>query len=71
MANYNPKGPNFHKNNYKPISDRPLGKLARKPISVKLEEDIDQYLRELSQKERVVFLRETITKAVKAKLQKP
>ncbi len=69
-GNHNPKPKDsaFHQAKRVAISDRPLGELAKKPISVKLEEDVDEYIRRLPQKDRVTFLRELITNAVRAEM---
>ncbi len=68
MGNHNQKGPEFHKYGYTAMTDRPLGTLAKKAIAVKLEEDIDSYLRSLPTKERTILIRESITNAVKERM---
>ncbi len=71
-GNHNPKPKDsaFHQAKRVAISDRPLGKLAKKPIMIRLEEDVDEYIRGLPQKDRVTFLRELITNAVRAEIAK-
>ncbi|GGA02376.1 MULTISPECIES: hypothetical protein [unclassified Okeania] len=66
MPNRNPKPKDsaFHKNKRIAQTNRPLKPLAKKAISVKLEVDIDTYLRSLPVKERTILIREAITSAV-------
>ena len=66
MPNRNPKPKDsaFHKNKRIAQTDRPLKPLAKKAISVKLEVDIDTYLRSLPVKDRTILVREAITSAV-------
>ncbi|NET45918.1 hypothetical protein [Okeania sp. SIO2B3] len=66
--NPKPKDSAFHQTKRVAISDRSLGELAKKPVSVKLEVDVDEYIRGLPQKDRVTFLRESITNAARAEM---
>ncbi len=68
--NPKPKDSVFHQAKKVAISDRPLGKLAKNPIMIRLEEDVDEYIRRLPQKVKVKFLRELITNAVRAEMAK-
>ncbi|NET44753.1 hypothetical protein [Okeania sp. SIO2B3] len=66
MPNRNPKPKDsaFHKNKNVAQTNRPLKPLAKKVIGIKLEVDIDTYLRSLPVKERTILIREAITSAV-------
>lgn len=63
-GNREPKGDEFHKHDFKPVTEVPLRKLADKPVCIRLEVHIDKILRNLPQKERIIFLRQSITDAV-------
>ncbi len=58
----------FIEKQFKPISDLPSEKLAKKAVAVKLPESVDAKIRALPQKQRIEWIRRVLTEAALTEL---